>query len=146
MRTRNIIAGLVAAASIAGAAACQPTQTDKPAPETGTSAPAKAAVPPAGKVLLNFTGKGNQATPHFTVGDPGNYKITWEYSGNTDMGTASNFIIEEGPVSDFNIPLSLPNDIAVSGRGSTEASGDAGPHYFNVQSAGTWTIKVVTAP
>jgi hypothetical protein len=100
---------------------------------------------PTEGTLLNFSGNGTEETPSFTAGGSGDYTVSWTYSGNTSDGIASNFIVGEDGGNDINA-ASLPNDIAASGSGNTGVFGDAGRHTFNVQSDGSWTIKVVSAP
>jgi hypothetical protein len=143
---------LAATAVIWGLAACGPTTSSTTAPPPASSSspamPAATTAPPAPKpaqTLLKFSGHGSESTPHFTSAS-GDYKVSWAYSGNSDMYGGSNFIVTELPESDFNTPLSLPNDIQDHGSGSAEASGDSGSHSFNVQSVGNWTITVTTAP
>lgn len=147
-------------AAFASATACSTTTSTappKPAPtvtqtvpgptETQTEAPP--APPPSTKVAT-FKGSGNSTTPQFTVPDSGDYVVSWSYSGNVDnsfgSNTADNFNIETTGANGFT--GSLPNDIATSGHGSTEITGDSGTESFNVMAnaACTWTITVVSAP
>jgi hypothetical protein len=106
----------------------------------------QAAPPPAGTVIGTWSGTGNQVTPAFNAPANGDYVVSWTYSNNNDpsLGGATNFAIT---ATDSNATaLGLPNDIAASGSGSTEVTGASGVESFNVQAAGSWTIKVVSAP
>ena len=75
--------------------------------------------------------------------------MSWSYSGNVDnslgSSSATNFSISATDQGAFT--GNLPNDIATSGSGSTEITGvtPGNPQSFNVQAAGDWTIKVVSA-
>jgi hypothetical protein len=110
-------------------------------------APAKPAPKPAPAkpvVLLGQTGTGTQVTRSFHSAS-GTYKVVWVYSNNGDQYGPSNFIMSEDGGNDFNA-LSLPNDIAAHGQGSTEITDDPGTHTFNVQATGTWAVTVVSVP
>jgi hypothetical protein len=102
---------------------------------------------PTEGTLLDFSGNGSEVTPSFTVGGDGDYTVSWTFSGNSDpsFGNASNFIMQEDGGSDVSA-LDLPNVIETSGSGSTGVADDAGPHTFNVQATGSWTVTVVSAP
>lgn len=150
----KLTAGVVVlgAAALVGASACTNAASLKPSGNTSTSTsqPSQSAPqpPPAPKtpsdaaVLLNYTGQGTAVTPKFTS-HSGNYVISWSYSGNRDQFGETNFIISEDGGNDYNA-LSLPNDIAASGHGSTSVTNDPGTHNFNVDagSGASWTIKV----
>jgi hypothetical protein len=101
--------------------------------------------PPVGSVIGNWSGTGNQVTPAFNAPVSGDYIVSWSYSGNVDptIGGGTNFAITATDSSAEG--LGLPNDIAASGSGSTEITGASGVESFNVQAAGQWTIKVVSA-
>jgi len=103
--------------------------------------------PPApGTTIGKWSGTGNENTPSFSAPDSGDYIVTWKYSGNSDSYGGVNFIISATDSS--ALADALPNDIASSGKGSTEITG-ANPgaaESFNVQAAGSWTITVTTAP
>jgi len=102
------------------------------------------APPPApGQQIAVYNGSGNQVTPAFNIPDSGNYIVKWSYSGNNADGSADNFIIENTGDGDGS---GLPDDIQVSGSGSTEVTGSsAATDALNVQSTGSWTITVVSA-
>ena len=123
------------------------TVTARAAPAPAASETAQAPAPPAaGNVIGRWSGTGNQVTPAFSAPASGNYIVKWAYSGNVDpsLGGATNFIIG---ANDPNATADgLPNDIAASGHGSTEVTGASGSQSFNVQAAGHWTIKVISAP
>jgi hypothetical protein len=101
--------------------------------------------PKNGATILNYTGHGNRVTSQFTVPDSGNYIVSWSYSGNSGGYGADNFNISL--VGSQALALGLPNDIATSGSGTTEVTGDSGLESFNVQAEGsaTWSIKVLSA-
>lgn len=145
--------------ALTGAAACTSASTVKP---SGNTAPAPTVTktvpgptetqtvspppPAAGTVIATFSGSGNENTKSFTVPESGNYIVKWSYSGNTSDGMADNFIIEATGPNSF--ATGLPNDIAASGHGSTQVTGDSGTESFNVQADAScnWTITVVSAP
>jgi hypothetical protein len=104
------------------------------------------AAPPTPATALDFTGHGTEVTPAFSVPTSGDYIVTWTFNGNGDgYGNAGNFIA--GLTDSSVLAFSLPNDIASSGSGSTEVTGDTGTDSLNVQSedGSTWTIKVIAA-
>jgi hypothetical protein len=115
-------------------------------PGPATTVTVTAPPPAAGTAVGKWSGTGNQNTPAFSAPASGNYIVTWTYSGNVDpaIGQGTNFAITLTDQS--ATALGLPNDIAASGSGSTEVTGASGVESFNVEAAGNWTIKVVTAP
>ena len=120
------------------------TVTVSPSPSviTVTASPAQ---PPAGTKLGSWSGSGNQNTPPFSAPASGDYVVKWTFSGNTDsFGNGSNFIINDTDSQAQS--FGLPNAIGGSGSGSTEVTGASGTESFNVQSAGSWTITVTSAP
>jgi hypothetical protein len=157
VRGTLILAGTLGTGIGIGAVSASPTAAThavtRPAAVTTVPGPAVTVTvsppaPAAGTVLLKDTGSGTRVTPSFTAGGSGDYIVSWSFSGNSDgFGGGSNFIMGEDGATDANA-LSLPNDIAVQGSGSTEIEGDAGAHTFNVRAAdgSTWTVKVVSAP
>ena len=146
-------------AIIAGAAACStttsshtvpgPTVTKQVPAPTVTQTQTEAPPPPAaGTTIATLTGMGNAATKSFNVPDSGNFVVQWTYSGNIDNSfgdsTPDNFTIMDNGDGFGN----LPNDIAASGHGSTEVTGDTGTtDSFNVEAnaACSWTITIVSA-
>jgi hypothetical protein len=117
------------------------TQTASvPGPTVTVTQTVSAPPPPAGSVIDTFNGKGTQVTPKFNVPAGGGYIVTWSYSGNSDpsLGGATNFSI----ASNGNGFGNLPNDIAESGKGSTEVTGAGTTDSLNVQAAGSWTITI----
>jgi hypothetical protein len=109
-----------------------PVTVSPPAPATGT-------------VLGKWSGTGNQVTAPINLSATGDITVAWQYSGNTDSGMASNFIVT---TTDINLESQgLPNDIAASGQGSTELFGGSPGQSvaFNVQATGSWTITVKSA-
>lgn len=103
--------------------------------------------PPTGSKIFGYTGSGNENTPAFNVPGSGDYIVSWTFSGNSDgFGNGDNFNITATNQGLFSA-LGLPNDIADSGHGSTEITGDSGAESFNVQAAdsSTWTISIVSA-
>jgi hypothetical protein len=122
------------------------TAAAAPAPAVTETGQVPAPPPSAGTVIGRWSGSGNQVTPAFNAPASGNYIVKWAYSGNVDpsFGGGTNFAIS---TTDSNAQgLGLPNDIAASGHGSTEVTGASGTQSFNVQAAGHWTIKVISAP
>jgi hypothetical protein len=101
--------------------------------------------PAPGTQVGTWSGSGNENTPAFNVPASGDYVVSWTYSGNNNGfdSSGANFIIEI--TNSGVLSAGLPNDIAVSGSGSTEITGDSGTESFNVQATGSWTITVVTA-
>ena len=172
-RTAEFLIAVAAIFAIVAAAACGTTQTvthNVPGPTVTATPPAvtqtvtappvthtatapaqvstvTASPPPptAGATLLNHTGSGNSVTPSFTVPDSGNYVVAWQYSGNDSSGIGGDNFSISNTGSGFT--GNLPNDIATSGHGSTEVTGDSGTESFNVQadSTCTWTITVTAA-
>lgn len=116
-----------------------------PGPTVTQTVTVTAPPPPVGSVIGNWSGTGNQVTPAFNAPASGDYIVSWSYSGNVDptIGGGTNFAITATDSS--ATALGLPNDIAASGSGSTEVTGASGVESFNVQAAGQWTIKVVSA-
>jgi hypothetical protein len=97
--------------------------------------------PPKPKVIARFNGEGIQNTAPFTV--PASWHLSWEYWGCD--GGSGNFIVDEDNTDgspDFN-GVSV-NELG-SGRGpvATDAYGDAGRHYFSVDSECSWSLAVV---
>jgi hypothetical protein len=122
------------------------TVTAAAAPAPTVTVQVSAPPPAAGTLIGRWSGSGNQVTPAFNAPASGNYIVKWAYSGNVDpsFGSGTNFAIS---TTDPNAQgLGLPNDIAASGHGSTEVTGASGSQSFNVQAAGHWTIKVISAP
>lgn len=103
---------------------------------------------PTGTTVMRYSGSGTQVTPAFPVPASGDYVVSWSFSGNGDgFGNGGNFIMT-APNAGLG-DMSLPNDIAGSGSGSTEVSGDTNAtDSFNVQAedGSSWTVKVVAAP
>lgn len=135
-------------------AAPAPTVTIKqsqiPAPTvtiTQSETPAVPSQPPASsganQVIVRLGGTSTQNTQTFTT--PGNWHLSWSYWGCP--GGTSNFI-----VSEYNADGSMDfNGISVNelgtGRGpvATYAYGDAGTHYFSVNTEGcSWSLVPVT--
>jgi hypothetical protein len=115
-----------------------------PSPVTVTVSPPP---PPPESTIFTTTGSGNQATKTFTAGGDGDYIVYWTFSNNDAGGTGGdNFIVNEDNGNDANVE-GLPNVVQASGSGSTEATDDAGTHFFDVQAdqTATWTITVKTA-
>lgn len=100
--------------------------------------------PPTGSTVATLTGSGTAVTKSFNVPASGDFVVQWTYSGNDSSGSADNFIVTN---TGAGLATSLPNDIATSGHGSTEVTGDSGTESFNVQADSTcsWTITVVSA-
>lgn len=100
---------------------------------------------PAGTTIAAYSGTGSQVTGSFAVPASGDYIIKWSYSGNTDptIGGGTNFSISD--TNSSGMPGNEPNDIAVSGQGSTEDTGMSGQQAFNVQATGQWSITVISA-
>jgi hypothetical protein len=96
-----------------------------------------------GQVIARFNGTGTQNTASFTT--PGNWALSWAYWGCPN-GT-SNF-----QVTEYNTDGSIDvNGVSVNelgtGRGpvATYAYGDAGTHYFSVNTEGcSWSLVPVT--
>lgn len=112
-----------------------------PSPVTVTVTPPP---PPPATTIATFRGSGNANTGTFTVPDSGNYVVSWSYSGNSTGSGGDNFSISETSGGGFG---DLPNDIAVSGHGSTEVTNASGTDSFNVQADAScsWTITVKSA-
>lgn len=99
---------------------------------------------PAGTTIATYSGQGNQNTGSFNVPGSGDYIVKWSYSGNSDgFGSGSNFNISD--VNTTGMMGDLPNDIAVTGNGSTEDTGMSGTQSFNVEASGDWSITVISA-
>jgi hypothetical protein len=95
-----------------------------------------------GHVIARFNGSGTQNTASFTT--PDSWALSWSYWGCTS--NPDNFIVTEYN-SDGSIDL---NGVSVNelgaGRGpvATYAYGDAGTHYFSVDSGCSWSLVPVT--
>ncbi len=119
--------------------------TTSAAPSTATSAApskggAKALKPAA--ALGTFTGSGSQTTARFTVPGSGNWELKWSYT--CASGTAGNFIADEDGGKDLN-GMNV-NAAGNGGDGITHAYGDAGRHYFDVNSVCDWSMTAVSQP
>lgn len=102
--------------------------------------------PPAGAKVATFNGTGTETTPAFNVPSSGDYIVAWSFSNNDQQGDGGdNFIM--AATSQSVDTISLPNDIATSGHGSTEVTGDSGSDSFNVQADDTasWTVTITAA-
>lgn len=145
--TVTLVSVVSAVASSSSSAPAVPHSTVSAAPVPTAPAPSTPAAQPVAfkpQTLLSDQGMGTQTTRQFTS-DSGNYIVSWVYTGNVQGGIASNFILSEDGGNDFASDMaSLPNDIASAGHGSTEITGDTGTHRFNVQSVGSWTLKVTS--
>lgn len=151
----SVGAGVISAGVIAGCSTTHTVTTPGPTVTTTTEVPgptvtvtASPSPPPTGTSLGTWSGTGNENTPAFSAPQSGDYVVSWTYSNNVDpsMGGATNFSIS---ATDPNASGgNLPNDIATSGSGSTEITGvtPGDAESFNVQAAGQWTMKVVSAP
>lgn len=126
--------------------ASQPSATNGTAQQPAQAA--RPAAPAPGSVIAKYSGRGNEATPHFKVPSDGVYDVSWSYYGNVDNS------LGESVPDNFNImntgdgmAMGLPDDVKSSGSGSTEVTGGDGTDSFNVQSnsAAHWTITVKTA-
>lgn len=101
--------------------------------------------PHADQVIARFNGTGDKNTPPFTV--PASWHLSWAYWGCPNP--PDNFIVTEMNTdgsSDLN-GISI-NELG-SGRGpvATYAYGDAGQHYFSVNTEGcSWSLAIVTGP
>lgn len=95
------------------------------------------------QTLLSNSGSSQYTTAKYTVGSNGDYDIYWTY-GEGSMGTSVNFQIYGDGGSDFNV--NDPNQLGPGGSGVVHVYNDAGTHYLEINSEGTWTVKVVTAP
>lgn len=112
-----------------------------PAAQRGGGTPAPA--PGANQVITRFNGTGTQNTATFTT--PGSWHLSWSYWGCPNG--ASNFAVDE-----YNADGSPDvNGVSVNelgtGRGpvATYAYGDAGTHYFSVNTEGcSWSLVPVT--
>jgi hypothetical protein len=95
-----------------------------------------------GHVIARFNGSGTQNTASFTT--PDSWALSWSYWGCTS--NPDNFIVTEYN-SDGSIDV---NGVSVNelgaGRGpvATYAYGDAGTHYFSVDSGCSWSLVPVT--
>lgn len=114
-----------------------------PAAQRGGGTPAPAPAPGANQVITRFNGTGTQNTATFTT--PGSWHLSWSYWGCPNG--ASNFAVDE-----YNADGSPDvNGVSVNelgtGRGpvATYAYGDAGTHYFSVNTEGcSWSLVPVT--
>jgi hypothetical protein len=132
--------------SAAGAAAAAPQNTTPaaaPSPVTSALAtpPPSPSPTQAPQVTARFNGSGTENTQPFTV--PDSWHLSWAYWA-CDSGTG-NFIVNEDNTdgsADFN-GISV-NELG-AGRGpvATYAYGDAGTHYFSVDSECSWSLAVV---
>lgn len=152
---RVAAAGLLLAVA-AGSVACASTKTvpgatvtvtqtqDVPGPTETVTTTVSAPPPGPGTTIGAWSGTGNEATPAFNVPSSGDYIVIWSYYGNIDpsLGGGTNFAITENGGGSGG---DLPNDIAESGRGSTEVTNASGTDSFDVQAAGHWTITVKSA-
>ena len=151
----SVGAGVISAGVIAGCSTTHTVTTPGPTVTTTVEVPgptvtvtASPSPPPTGTSLGTWSGTGNENTPAFSAPQSGDYVVSWTYSNNVDpsIGGGTNFSIS---ATDPNASGgNLPNDIATSGSGSTEITGvtPGDAESFNVQAAGQWTIKVVSAP
>jgi hypothetical protein len=152
--TGSVLAGV--AVGVGVLAGCHTTTVKSvPGPtvtHTATTAPATTQPVIPGSPIATFNGSGNETTKSFQVPSSEDFVVTWTYSGNADdnFGTSEpdNFIVNLVNSDDSASDFSLPNDIAASGHGSTEVTGDdLTSDSFNVQAGAdsTWTLTVTAA-
>lgn len=131
---------------VPGETATVPVKVPVPGPTITKTVTVPAPPPSPGQQVAKFSGSGNESTPAFNVPDSGDYVVSWQFSGNGDgFGNGGNFIMSAtNSAADV---FSLPNDIASSGSGSTEVTGDSGTDSFNVQAedGSSWTVTIVAA-
>jgi hypothetical protein len=109
-----------------------------PAARTKTEAGSKQRAAAGGRVVATFSGSGITNTARFTVSS------TWrlDYSFNCGaLGQAGNFIVME----DGSFGAMAVDELAESKTGSSYAYSDAGPHYLEIDSECSWTVKVSDA-
>jgi hypothetical protein len=131
----------------ANQAAASAVPTTTPSTVTSTAAPPPPPPPTptpaqAPQVIARFNGSGAENTPPFTV--PDSWHLSWAYWG-CDGGTG-NFIVNESNTDgsdDFN-GISVNELGSGDGPVATYAYGDAGTHYFSVNSECSWSLAVVT--
>lgn len=154
----KIAGGVVAAGALVGIGAAigsagsstvpvpGPTVTGQAVPGPTVTQTVAPPPPAAGTLLATFKGSGTETTPAFNVPSSGDYVVSWTFSGNDSQGTGGDNFIMSATSQDVEA-MSLPNDIASAGHGSTEITGDSGTDSFNVQADDTasWTVKVVSA-
>lgn len=116
-----------------------------PGPTVTKTVTVPAPPPSPGQQIAQFSGSGNENTPAFNVPGTGDYIVSWSFSGNSSGYGGDNFSMSLTGQNTFTD--SLPNDIAVSGHGSTEVTGDSGTDSFNVQAddGASWTVTVDSA-
>jgi hypothetical protein len=98
--------------------------------------------PPKPKVVARFNGSGIQNTHSFTV--PDSWHLSWEYWGCA--GGSGNFIVDQYNTDGSPDANGASVNELGSGRGpvATYIYGDAGRHYFSVDSECSWSLAVVT--
>jgi len=124
--------------------------TATPAPTVTVTAPAPAATTttpaaPADKVIARFNGSGAKNAPAFTV--PASWHLSWKYWGCPHP--PDNFIVTEMNTDGSTDISGVSINELGGGRGTvaTYAYGDAGQHYFSVNTEGcSWSLAVVTGP
>ena len=99
--------------------------------------------PAAPTTLLAQSGSGSYTSSRFTVGGTGDYQVYWAYNEGS-FGQSVNFQLWEDGGSDLN--FTDPNQLGTQGSGVVNVYNDAGTHTLTVNSEGSWTVKVVTAP
>lgn len=157
----SIVAGLLILVSVAcasheetPAAATRQVPASAAALQTPASTPSESASPSsvpspsaspsadqAPRVIARFNGSGAENTAPFTV--PDSWHLSWEYWGCN--GGTGNFIVEENNTdgsSDFN-GITVNELGSADGPVATYAYGDAGTHYFSVDSECSWSLAVV---
>jgi hypothetical protein len=113
------------------------------APAASSPSAAPPATSAAPTTLLTQSGSGSYTSSQFTVGGSGDYKVYWTYSEG-GFGQSVNFQLWEDGGSNLN--FTDPNQLGTGGSGVVNVYNDAGTHTLTVNSEGSWTVKVVTAP
>jgi hypothetical protein len=134
--------GSSATARSSGAASASANRSSASANRSSASAnrspgaAAKLAVAP--NTVTTYSGSGIETTPKFTT------TATWQlaYSFNcSEFGQPTEVQVEEDGGSDLN--RALLNEKTLKTEGSTPVHDDAGSHYLKVNTACSWSVKVV---
>jgi hypothetical protein len=110
-----------------------------PAPGATRAAGQAAQLAVVPHTVTTYTGSGIETTPSFTT------TASWQlgYSFNcTQFGAPARAEITEGPGAD----TILVNEKTLTAKGRVQVSGQAGSHYLKVNTACSWTVKVVDQP
>jgi hypothetical protein len=124
--------------SSATSGAAEAKAHSKTSTKAGATPSASAAARTGARVIATFSGSGITNTARFTVS--GTWRLDYSFNCSA-LGQAGNFIVME----DGSFGAMAVDELAESKTGSSYADSDAGPHYLEIDSECSWTVKVSDA-